>query len=446
MEERYHDLIDEISDEIAQRLFEDAEWLEEEHPFEIDELIFELMMLVGLAALEKVWNRLSDKKIEECRHKGMRISEEGEPVEMSSKLGTARVRSPYLRNRETGESARPMKDEFGVIGQGKTPALERALADFGSEDSYAQAEQRFEEHYGFNVGRTSILRVTNDVGEEALTYLDERLPCSSQAAEREDSSVEQLLAELDGCLIRTGEYMTAMRAGLAGREEYEPDDVVRVDEWKEVRVGFVRRLGEVSKKYVSRMGDYDEICEQLHGLALLEGWTPETKVISPGDGGNGLKEALEEQFPHLQFILDHPHLKSHFHETAEAIGIDEELQDQWVEEFLDAIWEGELEEVLERLRELYQQTDHNRLDRLIRHLERFSDSLNYEEYEAKGWPIGSGEVESAHQYLPQDRLKLPGACWNVDSINPMLAIRVIKKNGWWDDFWSWRIQRQQNAA
>jgi len=446
MTDGYHDLIEDVSEQIADRLFEDADWLEEEHPLEMDGLMFQLVTQIGLAAVEKLWNRFADRKVEECRDRGMRISAKGEPVEVTSKLGTAQVTSPYLRNRETGESARPMKDEFGVVGQGKTVALERALSDFGSEDSYAEAEQRFEEHYGFNIGRTSILRVTNAVGEDAEAYLDERLEVSTASEESEASPTDKLLAEIDGCLIRTGEYMTAMRAGLAGGDEYEPDDLVRVDEWKEVRVGLVRRPGEVSKKYVSRMGDYDEICEQLHALAILQGWTPETMVISPGDGGNGLMEALEAQFPDIQFILDYPHLKSHFYETADALGIDEELQDEWVDDFLDAIWEDELEEVLDRLRELYEQTDHNRVDRLIRHLERFSDNVNYGKYEDNDWPISSGEVESAHKYLPQDRLKLPGACWKEESINPMLAIRVIKKNGWWDEFWNWRTEREEKAA
>jgi hypothetical protein len=51
------------------------------------------------------------------------------------------------------------------------------------------------------------------------------------------------------------------------------------------------------------------------------------------------------------------------------------------------------------------------------------------------WPIGSGEVESAHRYIPQARLKIPGACWRVESINSMLALRLLKANGWWARYW-----------
>jgi len=55
-----------------------------------------------------------------------------------------------------------------------------------------------------------------------------------------------------------------------------------------------------------------------------------------------------------------------------------------------------------------------------------------------GLPTGSGEVESAHRYIPQKRLKIPDATWHPDNINPMLALRIIRANDWWDDFWMQR--------
>lgn len=446
MEDRYHDLVEEISQRVADRLFEDADWLEGEHARGLDALMFQLMMQIGLAALQKLVERLVARSVEECRERGMHITKSDKEIEPSTILGTIELASPYLRNPHTGESARPAKDEFGLVGQGKTAALERALSDFGSESSYGEAEDRFEEHYGFAIGRTSILRVTNAVGEDAEQYLEERLEAAEATGEEKKAGVPEIMVQLDGCEVRTGECMTAMRAGRAGREGYEADDPVRVEQWREVRVGLVRVRGEVSKQYVARIGDYDEMCAQLHALARSKGLGPETQVISPGDGGNGLKEALGEEFSDLQFILDVPHLKEHFWETAEAMGVDEEVREAWVEQFLDQIWEGQIEKVLEQLRGLYEQTEHDRLDRLIRYLERFEDCVDYAAYEEAGWPTGSGEVESAHKYLPQARLKLPGACWKVESINPMLAIRVIKKNGWWDDFWDWRVDEQEDAA
>ena len=58
-----------------------------------------------------------------------------------------------------------------------------------------------------------------------------------------------------------------------------------------------------------------------------------------------------------------------------------------------------------------------------------------------------GEVESAHRYTPQERLKIPGAIWDPGTVNPMLALRVIRANDWWDEFWQWlHNERHQHRA
>ncbi len=44
-----------------------------------------------------------------------------------------------------------------------------------------------------------------------------------------------------------------------------------------------------------------------------------------------------------------------------------------------------------------------------KYLERFRDALHYEKYRSLGLPIGSREIESAHRYIAQKRLKFPGA-------------------------------------
>ncbi len=53
----------------------------------------------------------------------------------------------------------------------------------------------------------------------------------------------------------------------------------------------------------------------------------------------------------------------------------------------------------------------------------------------------SRKIDSAHRYIPQKRLKIPGATWHPDTINPMLALRIIKANDWWSDFWSYLIEK-----
>ncbi len=76
-----------------------------------------------------------------------------------------------------------------------------------------------------------------------------------------------------------------------------------------------------------------------------------------------------------------------------------------------------------------------RLSRLCKYLQGFSDCINYHRLLSLGLPIGSGEIESAHRYIPQKRLKIPGVTWHPDNINPMLGLLILQANNCWSDFW-----------
>jgi hypothetical protein len=160
--------------------------------------------------------------------------------------------------------------------------------------------------------------------------------------------------------------------------------------------------------------------------------------VGVGDGGNGLREALSEQFAGMRYILDRPHIKSHLYETAEALGYRDAARETWVKQRLDLMDGGDAATVLRRFREEFRRKGNDRLRQLINHVKRFRDAVHYARYRAEGLPCGSGEVESAHRSIPQKRLKLPGACWRPENINPMLALRIVRANGWWQDFWRLR--------
>jgi hypothetical protein len=67
-----------------------------------------------------------------------------------------------------------------------------------------------------------------------------------------------------------------------------------------------------------------------------------------------------------------------------------------------------------------------------------SNRINYLDYKRakeQDLPIGSGEIESAHRYVIQKRLTLPGAWWKIENIKRMLALRVLRANGNWMHYW-----------
>jgi hypothetical protein len=66
-----------------------------------------------------------------------------------------------------------------------------------------------------------------------------------------------------------------------------------------------------------------------------------------------------------------------------------------------------------------------------RYLRHRLDQLDSQGALQRGLPIGSGEIESAHRYLIQERLKLPGAWWSPAHLETMLALRLNRANREW---------------
>ena len=106
----------------------------------------------------------------------------------------------------------------------------------------------------------------------------------------------------------------------------------------------------------------------------------------------------------------------------------------------DALKTGRVEAVLSALaphREAPEVSDEQAPVRVChRYLGVRKGQLKYREALAEGLPIGSGEIESAHRYVAQKRLKLPGAWWLVEHAEHMLALRINRLNGDWEAYWA----------
>ncbi len=61
--------------------------------------------------------------------------------------------------------------------------------------------------------------------------------------------------------------------------------------------------------------------------------------------------------------------------------------------------------------------------------------MQYPAFQAQGWPIGSGMVESANKLVVEARLKGAGMHWSRASVNPLLALRNAVCNDRWAEAW-----------
>jgi len=70
-----------------------------------------------------------------------------------------------------------------------------------------------------------------------------------------------------------------------------------------------------------------------------------------------------------------------------------------------------------------------------RYIKNRPEQLDYKTAIERELPIGSGEIESAHRYVLQKRLKLAGAWWSIEHAKNMINLRTCRANDLWDDYW-----------
>jgi len=68
--------------------------------------------------------------------------------------------------------------------------------------------------------------------------------------------------------------------------------------------------------------------------------------------------------------------------------------------------------------------------------------MRYDEYLARGWPIGTGVIEGACRHLVKDRMEQSGMRWTKAGAQTVLDLRAVHLNGQWDHYW--QFYRQQH--
>jgi hypothetical protein len=159
------------------------------------------------------------------------------------------------------------------------------------------------------------------------------------------------------------------------------------------------------------------------------GKTCETVII--GDGATWIRNMGKELFPEAVQILDLYHLKENIYTYAKhKFANNENKYVPWAETFIEKIEKGNKAEALALLPE------NEKLPANIVNLRTYIsnniDKIDYPEYKAKGYFVGSGAVESANKVILQRRLKQAGMRWNVPEAQSVLSLRAKVESGRWD--------------
>lgn len=321
---------------------------------------------------------------------------------------------------------RPFVSGAKVSSLGCSRPLQRAIVDFSADQPFAQAVKKLQEHYGVTIGESTIQRIT--FGHARAMFEASRAGVDFP---QESGSSKPIVVETDGGMV------PIMEPSFDAKDKRKGKTLM----WREAKLSLAHVQGSRTPVYAGSIeGGVAAAGRQLLACAVRAGFGTSSRVHAVGDGAPWIVGQIDEQFGEQgRYLIDFYHVCEYLSAAAAGIAIDAAARETWVETQKEALKAGRLDAILQALaahREAPEIDDEHAPVRCChRYLSGRRTQLDYRGALADGLPIGSGEIESAHRYVAQQRLKRPGAWWRVEHAEHMLALRIVRMNGDWETYW-----------
>jgi hypothetical protein len=202
------------------------------------------------------------------------------------------------------------------------------------------------------------------------------------------------------------------------------------------------------QSYFARLADAQTFVDLASIEVERRGIAHAKKVCAIQDGAEWLQGFVDGHRYDAIRILDFAHAAEYLSQVGEqgqAAGY--HVSAQWLPIVLHELKHGGPRRIMKHLAWWQEHRPLPAVTDALRYFGKRLDQMDYPSFQAQGWPIGSGMVESANKVVMQARLKRAGMHWNPSNVNPMLALRGEMCNERWEESWHaqrrWRKDHQQ---
>lgn len=330
--------------------------------------------------------------------------------------------------RPVGSAFFPLDEQLGLGSAGITPRGEETLVRLASWMPFEQARELLQDLLGMQVSKATARRATLQTGAAALAVCEAQESQLKRDVPPAPAGADKQALSADGAFVH-----------LVGGE------------WTEVKtltIGEVTRTkrGEVVTQQLSTFSRLAE-AERFTEAALVEtqrrGLEQAAEVCAVQDGAQWLQGLVDYHRADAVRILDFAHAAEYINEIGQTVQAEGgRLPTHWLDGVLHRLKHQGPQRVLRHLRWLadrYPSVQAN-----LAYLQKREAHMQYPTYQAAGWPIGSGSVESANKVAVEARLKGAGMRWEEHNVNRMLVLRnAVCKRRWHE---TWTTARARQAA
>ncbi len=320
----------------------------------------------------------------------------------------------------------PLDEELELLPGKLTPYGHERLVRLSSWVPFEKAAELFEDFMGIRVNKDVGQRYTEEAGALYEQMQKEEVKEIQKKMPRAATSPNKLQVSADGCMVPLqhgvwGEVRTLVIGEVQPAVQEHGESVVHT-----------RNLSYFSRKVSS---------QEFETLSLPEmhrrGVENAKEVATVMDGAEWLQSFTDYHCPQAVRILDFAHAADHISPIGEFLyGEHTQESKAWVSKRLHQLkHEGPKKMLLEIQKLQRKHPQAQVITSNLAYLKKREKQIQYPIFQAHGWPIGSGIVESGNKLVVEARLKGSGMHWAEKHVNPMLALRNIICSGRWKEEW-----------
>jgi len=319
-----------------------------------------------------------------------------------------------------------------------TPRLQEAMTRLGSKLPFREAVDEIAAGYHTAISEPTCRRVTYRSGHAAEAIACQAVVHLEKAAPEPQVSPDNMLVSADGSYIRLidGNWLEVKSVATG---EFDCGEQVGSK---------APRVNTTAISYFTRSYEIRNFERYALGELHRRGLAKAARVVAVNDGAQWIQSFIDYHCPQAVRIIDFAHTLGYVSAAGKAIwGEGSEAFKTWFSRMAHQLKHKPPRRTLAELRLLQPKAKSDEqaamLDRALFYLQTRLDMIDYPFFQKRGYPIGSGCVESGHKVVVQRRLKGAGMRWAPHHVDPLLALRDLVCNRRWSEGWAQIVLHQQ---
>ena len=353
-------------------------------------------------------------------------------VRVHTMVGTVRYRRAYYLCGHCGRGRYPLDERLGLRPNAMSAELERLAGLVGVQMPFGRGSAVFEALTLVSLSDQSLDKAAQAYGREVERQEGEwQAEASDEAAlrrrARERPRPLRLYGSIDGTAVHTrGEG---------------------ADPWRELKIGaWFEAKGQPPKQpegqwaikaenitYYTAIDTAAQFGSLLWATGVQRDAQQARELIFIADGAAWIWRLVEEHFPQAIQIVDWFHACEYLTQVAKVVSEEVSSRQAWYEQRRTDLWEGRLDAVIAACaRHVHPARENDPAQRAVTYFTHNRHRMDYPTYRAQGYQIGSGTIESAAKQIGAQRMKVPGARWNLESARYVAKARAAFLSDQWE--------------